>query len=366
MIEGLLRKELKIKKLSFFDLTGEWDFDVYVQGNKLIFVDKDGDVELLTIDRDYNDIKAEHLVVSSIGIDDLSNDIEFLIDKIQFNKPLNADFFMLFTENSGKTSVLKLIGNGDTVNPTSTIRLYNLSSSKYWDFSWDYSYSTTNFFTVRFNGDLVLRLQKQTVGKSVLTLVSKDYNSYIEISGLSAEGIYSGIRLIQDNTGYKWLIAHSSDYTNELVFQYYSDNWDYKMRLTTTGDLYIKGSYLTFSPKLPTLAEVLKNPEIAYEEIYNIAKIPSSEGKLKHLDEKLKRLVLEKAFKKDISKTALLNARLIIWIYRKIKEQEEKIKNLESENEMLKSQIHQLEEKLQEIEERLSKLETLEYGGENK
>ena len=115
-----------------------------------------------------------------------------------------------------------------------------------------------------------------------------------------------------------------------------------------TGDLWIKGSYLSSSPELPTLAECRKNPDTLYKEIYRIAKIPSSKGKPLPEDEELRQLVLEKAFAKDISKTALLNARLVVILY-------EKVKQLEEENKMLRDKLQKLEQELQEIKQALAR-----------
>ena len=112
--------------------------------------------------------------------------------------------------------------------------------------------------------------------------------------------------------------------------------------LTLTGDLYVYGDYYTYSPDLPTLAEVRKNPDMLYKEIYRIACIPSSKGKKLPEDEELRHLVLQKAFAKDISKTALLNARLVVILYERVKQLEEENKYLKDELNKLKSMINSL------------------------
>jgi len=124
--------------------------------------------------------------------------------------------------------------------------------------------------------------------------------------------------------------------------------------------------FVTYSPELPSLAEVRENPDIAYNEIKKIASIPHfDESKFKiteglkryiiekfkpeegRVEEEAKRFVMEKAFAKDISKTALLNARLIVILY-------EKVKQLEEENKMLRDKLQKLEQELQEIKQALA------------
>ena len=126
------------------------------------------------------------------------------------------------------------------------------------------------------------------------------------------------------------------DYSAIRVFD---DAGEKKFEVKFGGDVWAT-SYNTWSPKLPTLSEVRKNPEIAYKELHKIACIPSSEGKLEHIkDPELKDFILKRAFAKDISKTALLNARLVVILY-------EKVKQLEKENAELKQRIAELEAKL--------------------
>ena len=138
-------------------------------------------------------------------------------------------------------------------------------------------------------------------------------------------------------------------------------NGELQYYFTYDGYAYAKNGWHSWSPPLPTLAETRRDPESVYREIKKIASIPSCDEsrikitdslkqylikklKLEGADEKtiedeIKLYIKNKAFAKDISKTALLNARLVVILY-------EKVKQLEKENAELKQRIAELEAKL--------------------
>ena len=113
--------------------------------------------------------------------------------------------------------------------------------------------------------------------------------------------IYNYDLIIYDNT--EGAIRHKI--VENGYFYWYDEAGNQLMYLNDAGDLYVKGSYYTFSPRLPS------DPALLASLIEREAGKPLGE-------------------RKDVAFTALGSGKLIAHLYRRVVELEEKVKKLEA------------------------------------